>query len=270
MGCRTVALSILFAVTAFAQTTQRSNPASRNNRLQHGSDFLGLGAAPDAAAAALGQKLFSANCSFCHGANATGAEGPNLVRSSVVLHDDKGELIGPVIHDGRPDKGMPAFASFTSEQLYDIAEFLHQRVYDAANRFGYQVGNIVTGNAGAGQAFFANHCATCHSPSGDLAHIGSKYQPTDLQEIFLYPGTRLRIPVSVTIEPVGGSPITGTLVSQDDFTIVVREASGRVTSWQTDQIKFQAHDPLAPHLELLSQYTDADMHNVLAYLVTLK
>lgn len=284
MGLRAVTVGLLLAVAVFPQqTSQTPRGTSLEERLRRGSEFLGLGPAPNAAAAALGQKLFSANCSFCHGANATGAEGPNLIRSSLVLHDEKGELIAPFVQNGRPDKGMPAFASLNSEQLYDIAEFLHQRVFDAANRWGYHVGNIVTGNAAAGEAYFNQHCASCHSTSGaqsaevplhdspkDLTHIASKYDAVDLQALFLYPGTLLHLPVSVTIQTSIGEQVAGTLMSQDDFTIVIRENSGRISAWSTDQVKFEIHDPLAPHRDLLSRYTDADMHNLLAYLVTLK
>src|ERR1700722_12898025 len=60
-------------------------------------EFLGLGPPPDAAAAARGEKLFAPNCAFCHGEKARGAAGPNLVRSAVVLHDEKGELVGPAV-----------------------------------------------------------------------------------------------------------------------------------------------------------------------------
>src|SRR5450432_3647086 len=88
-------------------------------------DFLGLGPAPDAAAAARGEKLYAPNCGFCHGEKARGAGGPNLVRSEIVLHDEKGEVAGPVISGGRPDKGMPAFPAFTKEQLYDLTQYLH-------------------------------------------------------------------------------------------------------------------------------------------------
>src|SRR6266566_2783451 len=63
-------------------------------------EFLGLGPAPDAAAAARGEKLYAPNCAFCHGEKARGAAGPNLVRSEVVLHDEKGELIGPAVSKG--------------------------------------------------------------------------------------------------------------------------------------------------------------------------
>ena len=269
MGCRTLTVGILLTTAAFAQAPQNRNTRTQD-RLEQGRAFLGLGAPPDAAAAALGQKLYSQSCAFCHGPNATGAEGPNLVRSSLVLHDEKGELIGPVVHNGRGEKGMPAFSSFTQEQLYDIAEFLHQRVYEAVNRWGYKVGDIVTGNAKAGEAYFGQHCATCHSPSGDLTHIATKYQPTDLQALFLYPGTLLHLPESVTIETPTQERITGTLLTRDDFTITVKESSGRISAWRTSEIKFEVRNPLQPHLDMLPNYTDADVHNVLAYLVTLK
>jgi mono/diheme cytochrome c family protein len=270
MGGRALTLAFVFALTAFPQASQTPHGTPLEERLQRGREFLGLGPPPNAAAAALGQKLFSSNCSFCHGANATGGEGPNLIRSSLVLHDEKGELIGPVVQNGRPEKGMPAFGNFTPEQLYDVAEFLHERIYDAANRWGYKIGDIVTGDTAAGRAFFDRHCAACHSAHGDLAHIGGKYSPPDLQALFLYPGTLLHVPVSITVETPGHERVAGTVLSEDDFTIVVKEDSGRIMSWRTDQIKFQVHDPLAPHRALLPQYRDADMHNVLAYLVTLK
>src|SRR4051794_41304587 len=71
-------------------------------------EFLGLGAAPDEAAAKKGEPLYKQNCAACHGDRARGAQAPNLVRSAVVLHDEKDEEIGPVITKGRPP-GMPAF-----------------------------------------------------------------------------------------------------------------------------------------------------------------
>src|ERR1051326_1720513 len=117
-------------------------------------EFLGLGRAPDPQAAARGEKLYAPNCAFCHGEKARGASGPNLVRSEVVLHDDKGELIGPLISKGRVEKGMPAFANFTEEQLADLAEFLHMQVELVANRGIYKRLNVVTGDAKAGEAYF--------------------------------------------------------------------------------------------------------------------
>jgi cytochrome c oxidase cbb3-type subunit 3 len=241
-------------------------------------EFLGLGAPPDAAAAARGEKLYGPNCGFCHGAKATGAEGPDLVRSPLVLHDEKGELIGPVIHSGRPDKGMPPFAGFTDAQLYDVAEFLHLRVEQSANRGLYQVQNIVTGNAKAGEAYFngAGKCNTCHSVTGDLAHIAAKSQPADLQQTFLYPGARgfqpaARKATKATVTLASGQTITGSLKKLDDFHVSLYDAAGDYHQIAIGPgVKVDVEDKLVAHRELLDRYTDADIHNLTAYLVTLK
>ncbi len=262
----------------------QTNPPQQTRRagggLQRGREFLGLGPAADPVAAARGQKLFVQNCGFCHGSNATGAEGPDLLRSTVVLHDEKGELIGPLIQKGRPDKGMPSFSTLTDAQTYDIAEFLHARVEEAANRFGYKLQNVVTGNAKAGEEFFngAGRCNTCHSVTGDLAHIATKFDPANLQSQFLYPSQSFspdaqepkNAATMVTVTLPSGESITGTLKRLDDFNVSLWDSSGEYHSWPRNTVKVQVKDPLAEHRELLSKYTDADMHNLLAYLVTLK
>lgn len=247
--------------------------------MERGRQFLGLGPPADPAAAARGHTLFAQDCAFCHGANATGAGGPDLLRSTIVLHDEKGETIGPVVLKGRADKGMPSFGGLTPAQIYDLAEFLHQRVEEAANRFGYKMQNIVTGDAKAGQEFFtgAGHCSSCHSPTGDLAHIASKFEPPDLQAQFLYPTQRAgaenaRNPFALRAKVTlpSGETVSGTVKRMDDFEISVRDDSGRYRSWPRASLKVEIEDPLITHRELLSKYTDADMHNVLAYLETLK
>src|SRR6266404_2439050 len=154
-------------------------------------EFLGLGAAPDPVAAGRGEKVYTANCGICHGPKAGGGTGPNLVRSELVLHDDKGDQIASMLLKGSPDKGMPAFPNLSKEQVSDIAQFLHLRVEQIANRGIYQRLPVVTGDAKKGEAYFngAGRCNTCHSATGDLAHIATKFrQPDQLQSRFLYPG----------------------------------------------------------------------------------
>ena len=236
--------------------------------------FLGLGPPPDQAAAQKGEALFKQNCAACHGENARGAEGPNLLRSTVVLHDEKGEAIGAVIKSGRPQGGMPAFPALTPEEIYDVAEYLHLQVYLAANRGLYaqeyaSQRTRTTGNAGQGKAFFATHCASCHSASGDLAHIGSRYQEVDtLQARFLWP--RSEKPPSATVTTRSGETVTGTLVKLDDFDVALVDAGGNYHYWPRQQVNVSVQDPLSGHRALLSQYTDADIHNLAAYLLTLK
>lgn len=246
-------------------------------------NFLVSRPVPDAAAVERGRKTFVASCGFCHGSRATGGEnGPDLVRSVVALRDEGGDRLGPVIRKGNPDKGMPPFP-MTDQRISDIAAFLRSRQQAAINRNAYQIHNVVTGDAAKGQAYFngTGKCNTCHSPTGDLKGIGSKYEPVALQARFLYPETRgfgrrgadgpRPKPMPVTVTLPSGQRISGGLESLDDFNVSLRDASGVYHSWtRQDGLRVDVRDPLAGHQELLPKYTDADMHNVLAYLVTLK
>jgi len=248
-------------------------PAGRGGRGGRGNtrDFLGLGRQPDAAAAARGEKLFASNCAFCHGEKARGASGPNLVRSATVLHDDKGELAGPVIAKGFPDKGMPAFPNFSPAELTDIVEYLHLQVELVANRGTYKRLNVVTGNAAAGERYFNANCKSCHSPTGDLAHIGARYEPDQLQNRFVWPaGGRGGARQKVTVTLPNGQTVTGTIRRIDDFDVSLYDSSGAYRSFSRDAVKVELEDRLTAHRALLDKYTDADMHNLTAYLVTLK
>ena len=247
-------------------------------------NFMGIGAPPNPEAEARGHKSFVATCGFCHGTNATGgAQGPNLVRSTMVLHDQgTGKEITEVIHKGRPDKGMPPFANFTDDQIHDIAQFLLGRTQAAANRMEYTIQNIVTGDAHAGETYFQAHCAECHSSTGDLAHVANKFDPVTLEGRFLYPGNNPygmgpppdpRSLKHVTVSLPSGAKYSGVLAHIDDFSVALRDDSGAYRSWVYDDvpgIHVEIHNPLEQHLKLLRQYSDTDMHNILAYLETLK
>jgi cytochrome c oxidase cbb3-type subunit III len=219
-----------------------------------------------------GHKQFEQSCGFCHGADATGARGPDLVRSTLVAHDVKGDLIGEVVRHGRPDKGMPAM-SMTDAQVSDIAEFLHRRAAEALSSSGlpnvYPVEKLLTGNADAGKAFFSGPggCSNCHSPTGDLAKVAQKYSPIELEAHMLYPGGRHTM-VVVTLP--SGEQIKGPLAHADDFVVSLHDASGWYRSFLRDQVKVELQDPLAAHRELLGKLTPADVHNLFAYMETLK
>jgi cytochrome c oxidase cbb3-type subunit III len=219
-----------------------------------------------------GHKQFEQACGFCHGPDATGARGPDLVRSPLVAHDVKGDLIGDVIHQGRPDKGMPAMP-LTDAQVSDIGAFLHARAAEALESSGiprgYPVEKLLTGNADAGKAYFnrAGGCNQCHSPAGDLAKIANKYPPVDLEAHMLYPEGR-HITAVVTLP--SGEQIKGPLVHADDFVVSLDDASGWYRSFARDKVKVELQDALAAHRELLGKLTQADVHNLFAYLETLK
>jgi mono/diheme cytochrome c family protein len=239
----------------------------------------GVPPAPDQAAVDRGQKLFGQNCGFCHGKDANGGDsGPDLIRSTLVNHDEQGSLIGPVVLSGRVDKGMPPF-KMTPEQISDIANFLRARVRSIRYRQLYKVKEL-TGDAKAGEYYFAHdgHCDSCHSPAGDLNHIGTKYEPEVLLGRMLYPSPRgsrrnaenPRTQVTVTVTFGSGESFSGPLAHLDEFTVSMYEASGRYHTWNRAGLKIEVHDPLATHVDLLQHYTDEDMHNVMAYLETLR
>jgi len=219
-----------------------------------------------------GHKQFEQACGFCHGPDATGARGPDLVRSPLVAHDVKGDLIGGVIRQGRPDKGMPAMP-LTDAQVSDIAAFLHARAAAAQGSNGvpkaYPVEKLLTGNADAGKVFFngAGGCNKCHSVTGDLSGIASKYSAVDLEAHMLYPEGRHKTAI-VTLP--SGEQIQGPLEHADDFMVSLRDASGWYRSFSREQVKVELQDALAGHRELLSRLTQADVHNLFAYLETLK
>jgi hypothetical protein len=198
-----------------------------------------------------------------------------------VLDDRNGELIGPVVLSGRADRGMPKFA-LTGEQIADIAAFVHSfRVagYDASRN---QPPTIVVGDAAAGQAYFVSKCASCHSPAGDLQGLATRIDnPRLLQQMWLMPGSvtgrgmpqpSRSTPPRAAVTLASGAIVDGELERLDDFSVALIRADGTRAAWRIvdGKPKVELFDPLQPHRELLRTYTDADIHNVTAYLVTLK
>jgi mono/diheme cytochrome c family protein len=239
-------------------------------------------AVADPAAVERGKAMFSVNCGFCHGPDARGGDsgGPNLMRSDVVLLDDKGERIGPVVLGGRADKGMPPFM-LTAAQIGDIAAFLHS--LPVSSRTGERQVDIVVGNADAGRGLFQAKCASCHSATGDLQRVAGRYaDPKILQQTWLLPGTggtrgggqpRPAPPIGAIVTTANGQKVEGTLNRIDDYMVSVKLADGTYRTFRTDGAnapKVELRDPLKGHRDLLQAYSDADIHNITAFLVTLK
>jgi len=237
----------------------------------------------DPAAVERGKALYSVNCQFCHGVDIRGGDsGPSLLRSGLVLDDQHGELIAPVVQNGRPDRGMPKFA-FTAAQVGDVAAFIHTfraAGYDESRR---KPASIVVGDAKAGEAYFNARCASCHSPAGDLKGFAARFEdPRVMQQTWLMPGsgggrrggapvTRVS-PPQVTVTLPSGEKVSGTLDRINDFMVALTTEDGIRRSFRIagDTPKVELEDPLAPHRDLLKAYKDSDIHNVTAFLVTLK
>jgi cytochrome c oxidase cbb3-type subunit III len=224
----------------------------------------------DKAAADRGQGTFSSSCSFCHGSQATGTEqAPNLLRSPLVFNDHNGDTLAPFLKQGRPTLGMPAFPTLPVEQVQDISAFLHQRIQQVRGKRMPETALLV-GDPKAGLAYFngTGKCASCHSATGDLAHIGSKDQPLALTTSFLTPPAK---PSEVTVVTPSGESVKGKLEYLDEFTVSLSDSAGNYHTWPRDHTKsVTVVDPLAAHKALLRTYSDKDIHDLLAYLVTLK
>ncbi|HLK70221.1 MAG TPA: c-type cytochrome [Bryobacteraceae bacterium] len=244
----------------------------------------------DPAAADRGRKVWVAECINCHGTHARGTDrGADLIRSVLVLHDRYANEIGPFLKKGHPTQTTPA-ANLTQAQIEDVAQFVHFEVYQTM-RSALDVQDIVTGDAKAGAAYFSGEgkCASCHSPTGDLAGIAKRYSPVNLQQRFLFPqgggrggrggrgargGATPQVSgsqVTVTVTPESGPAVTGVLLHIDDFNVALRDASGEYHSWKrTSSLKVEKHDPFLAHEALLDTITDKNIHDTVAYLETLK
>ena len=243
----------------------------------------------DPAQIAHGKALYAVNCVSCHGVDLRGGDlgGPNLLRSQVALTDQKGELILPIIQGSRQDEGMPAIPIQADDGLA-VAAYIRSVVATIGNQgrppsVGKAPPSILVGDATAGQAYFAAKCGSCHSATGDLQGIASRISdPKALQTLWVSGGGRRRrmapagtgdrrtVTATVTLE--SGEKIEGRLVHIDDFLVTVGMADGseRTIRRDGDVPKVEISDPMQAHRELLGVYTDKDIHDVTAYLVTLK
>jgi len=239
----------------------------------------------DPAAADRGRSVWTAECLSCHGEQARGtANGPSLLRSAKVTSDRGGTVLGPFFKAGHPMTSGKASASLTDAQVIDLLHFILQRRNDTLRGSAlFDVQNILTGDAKAGAEYFngAGGCTSCHSVTGNLAGIAARFAPVDLQQRMLFPsgrGGRGRASaqsnaaaVTVTITPPAGASTSGVLMQMDDFFVTFRDASGvvRVVRRSPD-VKIVTVDPLQAHHELLDRITDTNIHDLVAYLETLK
>jgi cytochrome c oxidase cbb3-type subunit III len=242
-----------------------------------------------------GRGVYSGACAACHGVDARGGQlgGPNLLRSQLVLNDRDGELILPVVQNGRPGTTMPP-SPLPPDDIKAIATWLHTLQAQGSNQGGPPPGeepvlNILVGDAKAGEAFFTATCAKCHSATGDLAGIATRISdPKVLQNTWVSGGVaggrgggrafgapprpatpRNTVTAKVTLP---GETVEGALVRVDDFTVTVALADGtrRTIRRNGDVPKVEITDPRAEHRALFTTYSDKNMHDVTAYLATIK
>jgi cytochrome c oxidase cbb3-type subunit 3 len=234
-----------------------------------------------------GKAVYGISCTACHGADLRGGDmgGPNLLRSQVAIVDKEGEMIVPIIQNGRGN--MPPI-QMPPDDAKAVAAYV-RNVMGTIGRQGMPPGvgkeppSILVGDAKAGQQYFDAKCAKCHSASGDLKGIATRIaDPRALQNTWVAggggrrggrggPPSERRI-VTAVVTPSSGPAMEGQLMRIDHFLVTLRLADGTIRSFTRDGDvpKVEVRDPMKPHRDLLLEYTDKDIHNVTAYLVTLK
>lgn len=229
-----------------------------------------------------GKALYSVHCALCHGADARGAAGPSLLRSEIVLRDREGELIAPVLRQGRPERGMPALPQLTPANASDLAAYIHSFPVGSRDPARMRPATIVVGNAQAGIGVFAAKCASCHSAVGDLKGFGGRFADArQMQQWWLMPAAGGRSPgasspvlkpVTVSVTFPSGQTVEGRLRRIDDFivSLYLPEGGERTIRRDGDVPRVAIQDPLQPHRDLLPTYSDKDIHDLTAYLVTLR
>ncbi len=217
--------------------------------------------------------MFLQNCAFCHGKEAGGGEsGPDLTRSSFVSSDNNGENIGTLLHTGRLEKGMPRF-DLNAADTKALVAFIHDRqdafLSQTGTRKGVEVADLQTGNVAAGKAFFdgSGGCAKCHSPENDLKGVATRYTGLRLEQQMLIPRDAKS---TVTVTLPSGKTLTGPLLYQDEFTLALTDATGMYHSFLVNTVRYKIDNPAHAHVDLLGKYTDDDIHNLMAFIQTLK
>jgi len=239
-----------------------------------------------------GRALYGVNCTACHGVDLRGGQlnGPNLLRSQLVLNDQDGELLLPIVQGARAEKGMPPLP-LPPDDVKAVAAYIHSVLASAQRQGAPPAGdeptlNVLVGDAAAGQAYFAATCSSCHSPTGNLAGIGTRFPDAKtLQNAWVsggraggrggFRGAGARSnarAVTATITFPGGDKLEGRVIRYDDFliTLALEDGSQRTVRRDGSKPKVEIRDPLEPHRALLGVYTDKDIHDVTAYLVTVK
>lgn len=233
-----------------------------------------------------GKSLYDGNCASCHAADLRGVlnSGPNLLRSGVAMDDQHGELIGANVSKHNPPLNL------VPDDMTAVSEYIHSVLATMGSQgsppgripVGLQL-NVLVGDPQAGKAYFGAHCSSCHSTTGDLKGIGSKYEdPRSLQNAWVsgasssnpFAGRGGGVGEQVTVKMPNGQKTEGKLVRQDDFDVVMMLADGtRRTIPIENGVTVDMPDPQAAHKKMVLELDDPqnkNMHDVTAYLATLK
>lgn len=231
---------------------------------------------------ARGEAGYKTSCLYCHGDHGKGGmAGPDLTRSSITMHDEDGVSYGQYVKGDVHTKAVKI--DLAQNQIADIAAYIHSRVIETSGRGQIHLDKMLTGDPKAGEAYFngAGGCSKCHSPTGDLKGVGAKYDPATLQDRIVLPrggvgrGPATGPPpniITATVTTPDGKTYKGLPMRYTDFDVTLRFDDGTTRTWARENgiPKVELTDPLQAHVDIMTRLKDSDMHNLTAYLATLK
>jgi putative heme-binding domain-containing protein len=218
-----------------------------------------------------GSRIYTTQCTLCHGPNGDGVNGVDLRRGVFKRVTSDGDL-ARVITTGIADAGMPSF-KFQPAEIAAIIAFVRAGFDPVATA-------VKIGNPKTGQVLFADkgRCVTCHRVNGvgprtapDLSDIGAVRTPAALQRSLLDP-TSAMFPINKAVRAVtkDGRTIRGRRLNEDTFTVqLIDDKEQLVSLVKADLREYEIGktSPMPPASKTLSEDEIADL---VAYLLTLK
>lgn len=221
---------------------------------------------------AAGQKIFDAQCAWCHGSAGTGGTGPMLQRATLSHAADDATLV-QIVRNGIPGTEMPSFAiALTDRMAWQTAAYVRS--------LGRSRARPLAGNAQRGASVYqSSGCASCHIVGGsgkglgpELTRIGALRGAPYLREALVKPAAS-HPPGYLVVRAVtaDGSEVRGIRVNEDVFWVLVRDAGGVVHALEKSRLsklERQLEATLMPSYE--ARLSAEQIDDLVAYLAGLR
>src|SRR5215472_5817081 len=229
-----------------------------------------------------GKRQFVQNCSTCHGVNGGGEVGPDLHGVVAKLGDS---AVHDIIRRGIPGTAMPGSATMSEKQIIDTVAYLQ-------NLSAAPASATVAGDPAKGEPLYkSSGCPTCHMIAGqggdigpELTRIGAMRGAAGLKRRLHDPGADLpkvgeggvfgsRWTQYLMFRAVekDGRVIEGMRVGEDSFSIVLKDAGGKLHGlWKPDLRSLEKEPGKSFMPSFKDALSEAQLDELVAYLMTLK
>jgi PQQ-dependent dehydrogenase (methanol/ethanol family) len=218
-----------------------------------------------------GKARYESLCVGCHGADGTGTEHAPRLADDPGLRGRPVERIHGIIAAGFPASGMPPFGNLPTEQIDELAEYVHSLNLPAAQ-------SAMAGDPGAGKQYFWNdgRCSTCHMVRGigsavgpDLSDVGARLSGPTLHDVLTAPDLNITpgYELATVVTKKDGKKLRGFLRNQTNYDVHLQDLNGGfhlLPLSETVSITKDNHAAMKPF-----SLEKASLENLTAYLATL-